>query len=434
MSPLATTSAGASSKAYGLFSAPLPNIKFLASIGGVANLATNAISVGYDGNIAIRGADKTNLRDMIFAISPSGDVLKAQAYWTFTGGNTFSNMSIWRDASGNMITSSNANNNIGQGVFGSFASNGVFQWGVFISGLSNTDQPLQTFLAPSGNIYVTSYAGYNQGTYSEIFKFNSAGAVQWQRKVNAGRSQQGTYGLAVAPSTENIYITGTSYDGTWSRPTMFKYNSSGTIQWKIESGNLNATCYNTRPGIDSSENVYFTASDGTSLNIVKVNSSGTVQWNRKLNVNVAYTAIATDASGNSYVLAVGGPAYVVKYDTNGTIQWQRQFTRTGQSWGVAETGAGIHLDNQGNLLIAAHDATGFIAKVPTDGTLTGSYTVGANTYTYAASSLTDSAGGLTYSAVTGNEAASTASVGNTSSWSPIMTYPSSYTLTTKTIP
>jgi hypothetical protein len=146
--------------------------------------------------------------------------------------------------------------------------------------------------------------------------------------------------------------------------------------------------------------------------IAKYNSSGAVQWQRKLgdaSVDSVYGShsIALDSSDNAYVCWSNGTGQlgIAKYNSSGTIQWQRTLTGSNcQGWGVA-------IDTAGTLYISGSVAIGakrfLFAKLPSDGSLTGTYSVGGVSLTYAASSLTDSATTLTEATSTLTAATST---------------------------
>jgi hypothetical protein len=134
---------------------------------------------------------------------------------------------------------------------------------------------------------------------------------------------------------------------------------------------------------------------GGSLILVKTNSSGAVQFQRSISLTAIEqaTCIAVDSAGNSYV-AVGNnvaTTHIFKYNTSGTIQWQRSLARTSGTIALKA----ITLDASNNLLVTgttnlnAQDI--FTIKVPTDGSKTGTYSVGGGSFTYAASSITESA-------------------------------------------
>ena len=279
-----------------------------------------------------------------------------------------------------------------------------------------------------------------------IAKYNSSGTLLWQRQLTQSSGSIGQcyiYGMGTDASG-NVYVTGYAFQTNISTDSAFtaKYNSAGTLQWIVSNG-TNATethwgvaadpsgnvySVGQRPGsgaiwqkfssagagsgslllgasnvrffgiaLDGSNNCYMPGANaaGGSLILVKTNSSGAVQFQRSISLTAIEqaTCIAVDSAGNSYV-AVGNnvaTTHIFKYNTSGTIQWQRSLARTSGTIALKA----ITLDASNNLLVTgttnlnAQDI--FTIKVPTDGSKTGTYSVGGGSFTYAASSITESA-------------------------------------------
>ena len=168
----------------------------------------------------------------------------------------------------------------------------------------------------------------------------------------------GTYQLAthdyangvVTDSSGNVYVTGGTkggLDGNTSAGNtdlfVIKYDSSGTKQWTKQLGSSGRDSAN-GIAIDSSGNLYVagityggldwnTNSGANDLFVVKYNSSGTKQWTEQLGTpsSDAANAVATDSSGNVYVVGVtygvlgeknigNSDLFVVKYNSDGVLQ------------------------------------------------------------------------------------------------------------------
>ena len=161
---------------------------------------------------------------------------------------------------------------------------------------------------------------------------------------------------------------------------------------------------------DSSGNIYVT---GVSVNppyaadIIKVNTSGVIQWQRKLTGNSPTGwGICLDSSGNVYVVGENNQVsatigiQIVKYNSSGAIQWQRRLYESVVSSSFTY-GYSINILSNGNVAVGGRTnvnslANDFIfAVLPSDGSKTGTYTVGSRTFVYEPSTLTDAAGILT---------------------------------------
>ena len=263
--------------------------------------------------------------------------------------------------------------------------------------------------------YVTGYITSTQGAY--IVKLTTAGAVSWARKLTGegGGNAEGN-GIA-CDSSDNVLLAFHTATGGQHHIAVAKYNSSGAIQWqrKIVTGS-NTQGYDVAS--DSNDNVYVVGSNWTDTTMIlaKWNSSGTLQWQRKIAGVDGGGGIAIDSSDNIYVagnVSSGSKWYWAKYNTSGVIQLQR-------TWDSAETQVvnGLRVDDQtpfGVAVILAgyvNDSVdpGLIVKVNADGSDTGTY----GDYTYAVSSLTESANTGTESANTGTDASITMNISNSS--------------------
>jgi uncharacterized delta-60 repeat protein len=273
-------------------------------------------------------------------------------------------------------------------------------------------------LDSSDNIYAAGY--YNNASLSYmdqalVVKYNSSGTLQWQKAYQTTQGYDGQFNGLVVDSSSNLYVTGTVEDSSHGRnqAVIVKYNSSGAVQWETEIG---TSGYQISNGIalDSSGNLYITGLVSSvdyayqnHLTLLKYNSSGTLQWQRTLGTvdDVAKgLAVVTDSSGGVYVVGEtenddtnDENILVAKYNASGVLQWQRQIDA-----GSYDRGIGVTLDSFDNVLVTAHiyntqrnNFDLFLAMLPNDGSLTGSYTLDGRTISYSATSLTDAAGNST---------------------------------------
>ena len=263
----------------------------------------------------------------------------------------------------------------------------------------------------SGNVYVTGKtesAGAG-GSDFLIAKYDSSGAIQWQRTFGGTADDQG-YGVTV-DSSGNVYVVGFTYSaGSGLQDWLIaKYNASGTIQWQRVLGGTNYDVAQS-VAVDSSGNVYVTGHTGTTgtdddVLIVKFNASGTIQWQRKLG-GIGYEygyGIALDSSGNVYIGGQTGSTgagqndfLIAKYNTSGTIQWQRTLGGTGN-----DSGQAVAVDSSGNVYITGYqDSAGagnydfLIAKYNTSGTIQWQRTLGGTSSDFGRAIAVDSSGNV----------------------------------------
>jgi hypothetical protein len=231
----------------------------------------------------------------------------------------------------------------------------------------------------TGNIYIAGDNGESSSSSLSVVKLDTNGTLQWQRRYANPTSGWNSEGFGVAlDSSENVYISGEMQvvSGGSGHSVILKFNSSGTLQWQRRLGGPSDTCNASGIAVDPSGNCYITGLAGVSgirFLVAKYNTSGTLQWQRTLGVtsNLSWgESIVADSSGNCYV---GGRSnnppsliglydiIVAKYNTSGVLQWQR-----GIGTNISEIGYGIGLDSSSNVYVAG---VKLIAKYNTNGTL-----------------------------------------------------------------
>ena len=350
------------------------------------------------------------------------------------------------DSSGDVYVSGIGDSS--DGLIFKYNSSGTLQWQKDIPYMQNAFIAMDS----SNNIYVagTYYTGGGSDRNWLIMKLNNSGSLTWAREMT-GSSDDLVTGIAV-DSSGNVFVSGYNFS---NQAGIVKYNTSGTFQWHRK---LDGTSWEYSGGVavDSSGNSYVLYHSGSSgsndtsngnMVTAKYNSSGTVVWQRTIGDGLYQefgfhsNSIAIDSSNNIYILvatnspeAAGDRDFLVaKYNDSGVIQWQRLL-----GGGDRENSYGISVDNSGYIYITGDtestDAVsnsrtdGFAAKLPDDGTGTGTYGV----FTYVESNLTESAGGLTDSAGWLSDGSSSVSISNSSMTSAAGTVPSTTTSITST--
>lgn len=128
--------------------------------------------------------------------------------------------------------------------------------------------------------------------------------------------------------------------------------------------------------------------------------------------NVVPTTIREMYTSSNVVVAGYGPqatgsdqGFVAVYNSTGTLQWQRTIYLSGGTW-TRIRDAKIDSTDDSIILFGTYNngtrLKDFVIKIPSDGSLTGTYTVGSESWIYTNGGLTSSAmtGSPTYSAVT----------------------------------
>ena len=328
----------------------------------------------------------------------------------------------------------------GEGLF-NYISLGSGYW---VATLTDTytapsDRAQSIAVDGSGNVYVCGY-GLNSSNKNvqSISKYNNSGTIQWQNTLTDTYTSpsDAAYGIAV-DSSGNVYVCGYGKTSGNVVQSISKYNTSGTIQWQRTLTDTYTFPSDVAYGIavDSSGNVYvcgqgFNASGQQVQSISKYNNSGTIQWQNTL--TDTYTipsdraqSIAVDSSGNVYVCGYGFNSSgkqaqsISKYNTSGTIQWQRTLGYTYTS--PSDAAYGIAVDSSGNVYVcgfglnASGNVVQSIAKLPADGSKTGTYSGTNFGVIYAASSWTSATSSWT-SATSSWTSATSSWTSATSTW------------------
>lgn len=255
-------------------------------------------------------------------------------------------------------------------------------------GASSTDYPSGITSDIYGNCYVSSTC---QGLGFVILKYNQAGVLQWQKRLGSNGNQSAT-GIAI-DNNENIYTIGTFLGGGVAGTNSFiaKYNpTTGTVVWQKGLGSTGDDYYDDIV-IDSSNNAYVvgrTSTTTTSLLVAKYSSTGTLLWQKYLlpnSGNINYTSTCIDTNNNIYVSCTwfkdnnNSLGFVAKYNSSGALLWQRLIRNTVSPTDmyvkkVANDGVGnYYLSGYAKLPSLSSYTQTILAKLPTDGTKTGTY-------------------------------------------------------------
>lgn len=361
------------------------------------------------------------LKNGIYLFSGINDV--AQGYQT-TNGQTFFAGSTGT-ANGAIITAR-------------LGSDNSITWGKDLSASATNSTASNMVLDTSNNMYVvgTTDDGGSANIECYVSKFDSAGALQWQRTIGTNSNER-FYDLALIDGETNLMVTGRTGTSTVEGIILKLSSSTGLIGTQRVAGNIsivraittdasgNIYILLTQPstaardntiiikmdssfnqtwavelttgspgtvdtggsaiGVDSSGNVYVTVTTTASQDyFLKFNSSGVLQWEKTFNyqTNNGWYAMTLDTSGNIYLAGDFGGTSVVaqllKFDSSGTLLWGRGLNGYG---GTEDTSVNNISWYNGKILINgnayfAGTRYGMILDIPDDGTYVGTYAYG----------------------------------------------------------
>ena len=218
-----------------------------------------------------------------------------------------------------------------------FNSSGANQWfstGTVPTG-TDTANPYSVFtntaVDSAGNFYGSTSFQNSAGTIvaGYLRKINTAGTIQWQRKItNAGNTVL-AQSCALDSTGANVVVGGacqiSGNTGYW----LAKYNSSGAIQWQRQLTGTGLGFFNFTITVDSSGNVILIGTANSAALVVKYNSAGTLQWQKRISGSSGGLCVSTDSSNNVYIsYGFGGFQAMSKIDSGGTAFTWSAYTNT----------------------------------------------------------------------------------------------------------
>jgi hypothetical protein len=243
---------------------------------------------------------------------------------------------------------------------------------------TNDDYPSSVAYDSSGNVYIVGADGYN-GYVRFVAKFNSAGALVWQKKIVESSTLYYSSGDGITvDGSGNIIITLNLYDSV-SAAVVIKLDQNGNIIWtrQIDSSVAvtpqlsNAGLYDVTT--DSAGNIYACGSiRNVDLGLdecflVKLDTSGSVLWQRRMSTARNLWSVKCDPSGNVYVVGETSETGTVitntdvyklllaKYDSSGVQLW-RNITSHTTTDNIVLRGMGLALDSANNIIVGARCA------------------------------------------------------------------------------
>jgi len=353
-----------------------------------------SVAVDSVGNVYVCGESNTSGINnfQIAKYNASGTILWQRS---LGGAGSSTGYSVAVDSSSNVYVCGQSNASGSQVVqLAKYNTSGTIQWQRRLGSSSSSSSGFSIAIDSSSNVYVCGTSS-TVGYYSyEIAKYNTSGAIQWQKAFG---DPSGNVGQAVAvDASGNVYVCGYSEAINIRICLIAKFDTSGSTLWQRRLGTTDFDTRGNSVAVDSSGNVFVCGFSDVSgsfdLILAKYNTSGTLQWQRTLSGGSGGSSVAVDSSGNIYVC---GGQLIAKYNISGTIQWQRTLSNSS-----VLNNSSIAVDSAANIYICGYSNVNgtydfCLAKLPGDGSLTGTYTVGGASFTYAVSSRTPSTSTLT---------------------------------------
>lgn len=339
-----------------------------------------AIVVDGSSNVYVTGFGKSEDAGndyLTIKMNGDGNILWAQVY-NYDAANQYDQPnSMALDGNGNVIVTGQSDqdetaSNNDDYLTVKYSNDGAIQWTARYNGVGNgIDRAVKVVTDASNNIYVTGRSFNGDDDDYATIKYDANGVQQWLKlgdRTHNDRAQ-----AMVIDGSANIYVTGRSSNGTNNDFYTIKYNSSGTQSWAKVYDYVDDD-QSTALFVDGNGNVFVTGqSDGdatpfTNYNIrtVKYNSSGVQQW------SIAYDGAAGNDDLPVAVSVNAGNVYVTGYsDADATpvisndIVTIKYSSGGTQTWAQVFSGAGGN-DDVSNAMMLDASAHVFVAGYESD--------------------------------------------------------------------
>jgi hypothetical protein len=234
----------------------------------------------------------------------------------------------------------------------------------------------------SGIVYSSGYMNTISGgsTSRSHYFIISNGSVVTKRYY--GSSSELNSNFIGYGSSDSAYIANSN------SPLLVKISSSFLVFWRaLSSSVIPVAC------VESNNNLYVVGqyTVGSLFLVVKLNAlTGAFVWARTLSSTSDALCVAVDNFSNVYIGGTTGfDGVIIKVDSSGNLVWQRRV-----SIGVLSQIKSISVDAATDTIYALCSPTStsnnysFILSLPTNGSLTGTYSVGGTSVTYSSTSET----------------------------------------------
>jgi hypothetical protein len=425
-----------------------------------APIRTYDITLDTSGNVYITGlGDTSSIANAVLLVKYNNlGVLQWQRMLE-TPSTTEIGRGVTVDASGNIYIAAtyddNSTTSSRKGVLVKYDSSGNLLFQSTYQPTSTSTQAWAVALDSTGaNAYSVGRLGYSSWDLY-LVKHDSSGTAQWMEGLSGGGADDGGRAVVV-DSSGNIIVAG-SYGAlvsstNYAYALLVKYDSSGTQLYKKRFTDTTAQreTYFSGVALDSSGNIYccgtaeYNAASGSDIIILsKFDSSANLLWTKGLyntNVNTFPEGwgVAVDSDDMVYILGTApnfSPDRIIiaKYDSSGTLQWQKFIAVSGYDLANTLTRPSKIVVDDGSVYVTTSSESGsptfsLILKLPKDGSLTGTYSVGGYSVTYSDANYTEATLSYTVGNATGTNSTKTLSTtaGTASSFTSTATSTTTY--------
>lgn len=168
------------------------------------------------------------------------------------------------------------------------------------------------------NGYVATGGSYNNDSFIGVLNESSAFSTSF-RFTSEVDNEAEAY-ASTQDSSGNYYVAGDARRSSGANGFLAKINSNSTLAWQRYTGNTLYDCV-----LDSANNVYAIGLLGSGWVVFKFNNSGTLQWQRSFlqsnftTLGYPYTASIKYRSADDKLVIASGTGLIIVYPTNGAI-------------------------------------------------------------------------------------------------------------------
>ena len=247
-------------------------------------------------------------------------------------------------------------------------SGGIPVWTNIYDGPGNDYDSVKAMAVDSsGNVFVTGYVNNIDSSDFATIKYSGAGEVLW---VNLYDGPEAGFDAATAiavDSSDNVLVTGYSWNGSSHDYATIKYSSAGVPLWtNWYNGPQNGDERVNAVAVDSSGDVIVTGASHSGVDYatpsdyatIKYSSAGAPLWTNRYNGpgngDDSASAVAVDLSGNvfvtgSSVASGGGSDYAtIKYSGAGVALWTNRYNGPGNG---GDGASAVAVDGSNNVFV-----------------------------------------------------------------------------------